>query len=106
MVRDDEAEFYVRDTGMGIEAEDLDKIFGVFRRGKNSAVLNIAGKGVGLASVKSIVETYDGSIWVESTFGRGSTFRFTINGRFVASTMSGANLQPQDGEPAEAETAL
>ena len=56
----DEAEFYVRDTGIGIEPEDLDKVFFVFRRGKNPAVQNVAGKGVGLASVKSIIETYSG----------------------------------------------
>jgi signal transduction histidine kinase len=78
-----EAEFYVRDTGMGIEPEDLDKVFFVFRRGKNTQAQNIAGKGVGLASVKSIVETYNGKIWVESVLGAGTTFRFTINGKHV-----------------------
>jgi signal transduction histidine kinase len=82
-VRADEAEFYVRDTGMGIDPEDVDKVFYVFRRGKGAAAQNVSGKGVGLASVKSIVETYNGSIWVESRPGRGSTFRFTVNGQFV-----------------------
>jgi signal transduction histidine kinase len=82
-VRGDEAEFYVRDTGIGIEPEDRNKIFYVFRRGKGAAVQNVAGKGVGLASVKSIVETYNGSIWVESTPGSGSTFKFTVNGQYV-----------------------
>lgn len=82
-VRADEAEFYVRDTGIGIDPDDLDKVFYVFRRGKGAAVQNVSGKGVGLASVKSIVETYNGSIWVESKLGRGSTFRFTVNGQFV-----------------------
>jgi signal transduction histidine kinase len=80
-VRLTEAEFYVRDTGMGIEPEDVEKVFFVFRRGKNSAAKNIPGKGVGLASVKSIVETYNGTIWVESKLGEGTTFRFTINGK-------------------------
>jgi signal transduction histidine kinase len=78
-----EVEFYVRDTGIGIDADDLDKVFFVFRRGKNSQLANIAGKGVGLASVKSIIETYNGKIWVESKLGEGSTFRFTINARFL-----------------------
>lgn len=82
-VRADEAEFYVRDTGIGIEPDDLDKVFFVFRRGRSAAAQNVAGKGVGLASVKSIVETYSGTIWVESQVGRGSTFRFTINGKHV-----------------------
>jgi signal transduction histidine kinase len=82
-VRGDEAEFYVRDTGMGIDPDDRDKVFYVFRRGKGAAVQNVAGKGVGLASVKSIVETYNGSIWVESQPGFGSTFKFTVNGQYV-----------------------
>lgn len=81
---DGEAEFYVADSGVGIEADDLPKVFQVFRRGKSQAVQNIAGKGVGLASVKSIVETYNGTIWVESQIGVGTTFRFTINGLFLA----------------------
>jgi signal transduction histidine kinase len=85
-VRAGEAEFYVRDTGLGIEPEEAPKVFYIFRRGRNSAGANATGKGVGLASVKSIVETYNGSIWVESRPGEGSTFRFTINGRFVPSS--------------------
>ncbi len=88
-----EAEFYVRDTGMGIDPEDQAKVFYVFRRGKNSTSRNIAGKGVGLSSVKSIVETYSGSIRVESELGNGSTFKFSINGQFVPQShpeMSGA----------------
>jgi signal transduction histidine kinase len=83
VLRASEAEFYVRDTGLGVEPEDRDKVFFVFRRGKNTAAQAVAGKGVGLASVKSIIETYEGSIWLESEVGQGSTFRFTINGKFV-----------------------
>jgi signal transduction histidine kinase len=89
-----EAEFYVRDTGMGIDAEDQAKIFYVFRRGKNSAVQNIPGKGVGLSSVKSIVETYSGSIHVESQPGNGSTFKFTINGQYVPSAQQKVSVAP------------
>ena len=89
VVRDDEAEFYVRDTGMGIEPEDVDKVFHVFRRGRSASAKGIAGKGVGLASVKSIVETYEGTIWVQSRPGRGSTFRFTVNGKFLVSPPMG-----------------
>ncbi|HEY1628221.1 MAG TPA: HAMP domain-containing sensor histidine kinase, partial [Tepidisphaeraceae bacterium] len=79
-----EAEFYVRDTGVGIEPTDTEKIFFVFRRGKNQATQTIAGKGVGLATVKSIVETYNGKIWVSGGVGAGSTFRFTINGKYLS----------------------
>lgn len=102
-VRTSEAEFYVRDTGLGIDAEDIAKVFYVFRRGKNSVDAGASGKGVGLASVKSIVETYNGSIWVESQPGQGSVFRFTINGRFVA---SGASAPAAITDPAASETHL
>jgi signal transduction histidine kinase len=78
-----EAEFYVSDTGIGIDPDELDKVFLIFRRGKNTVSQNIPGKGVGLASVKSIVETYSGTIGVTSQRGQGSEFRFTINGRFL-----------------------
>lgn len=81
-----EAEFFVKDNGIGIHADELDKVFLVFRRGKNSSDVDAAGKGVGLASVKSIIEMYSGRIWVESVLGEGSTFRFTINGRHVPAT--------------------
>lgn len=78
-----EAEFWVRDTGQGIDPEDIGKVFFVFRRGKSTAAQAVSGKGIGLASVKSIVETYAGKIWVESKLGEGTTFRFTINGQHV-----------------------
>jgi signal transduction histidine kinase len=93
----DAVEFYVRDTGIGIEAADIDKVFVVFRRGKSQAVQNVSGKGVGLASVKSIIETYEGAIRVESTPGKGSTFRFTIANKFVGSP---AAVAPQALEKA------
>jgi signal transduction histidine kinase len=101
-VRMTEVEFYVRDTGMGIEPEDVEKVFFVFRRGKNSAAMNIAGKGVGLASVKSIVETYNGKIWVESKMGEGTTFRFTINGKNLplgAGDGETGNVVSSDAQP-------
>jgi signal transduction histidine kinase len=97
--RDDAAEFYVKDTGVGIEPDDLAKVFVVFRRGKNTQAQNVPGKGVGLASVKSIIETYNGTIWAESQVGSGTTFRFTISGRHV----SPAEGQSNPGHDAAAE---
>ena len=96
-----ETEFYVRDTGIGIDPEDISKVFFVFRRGKNTANLNTPGKGVGLASCKSIVETYNGSIWVESELGKGTTFWFTINGKFVPTSQPRVANEPPV-EPAAA----
>lgn len=79
----EQPEFYVADTGVGIEREDQASVFCVFRRGRNVAAA-IAGKGVGLATVKTIVETYGGNIWVESKVGQGSIFRFAIGGKYFA----------------------
>lgn len=85
-IRQNEAEFYVRDTGLGIHPDDLQRVFYIFRRGRNAAEVHVPGKGIGLASVKSIIETYDGRIWVESEADRGSVFRFTIHGKFLAAS--------------------
>jgi len=86
---DGHAEFYVADTGIGIREEDLAKVFLVFRRGSNAPGGSV-GKGVGLASVKSIVQTYGGRIWVESILGEGSSFKFTIDAQYVHSKPSPA----------------
>jgi signal transduction histidine kinase len=96
---EDGIEFQVRDTGIGIDHEDLPKVFYIFRRGKNTAEVNVPGKGVGLASVKSIIETYDGRIWVQSEVGQGSCFRFTIAKKFVPSL--GGNGKHTDSEADE-----
>jgi signal transduction histidine kinase len=74
----DEAVFSVSDTGMGIAPDDLPTLFRVFRRAKNASMLKIPGKGVGLAYVKSIVETYQGRLWAESRLGEGTTFHMSF----------------------------
>jgi signal transduction histidine kinase len=70
--------FTVIDTGKGISEQDLPRIFQVFSRATHSGTHHVAGRGVGLASVRTIVEQLGGRIWVESVLGRGSTFTFTI----------------------------
>jgi signal transduction histidine kinase len=67
-----------RDTRMGIAADELPHLFHVFRRAKNVSMMKIPGKGVGLASVKSIIENYHGRLWAESTPGVGTTFHIAI----------------------------
>lgn len=64
----------VTDTGMGIEKEDLNRIFDRFYRVKNEKTRYIIGTGLGLPIVKSIVEAHDGMIRVESKPDHGSTF--------------------------------
>ena len=73
----------VSDTGQGIAQQDLSNIFQVFRRAKHSGSHAVAGRGVGLATVKSIVESYGGRVWVQSELGSGSTFHFTLDGNTV-----------------------
>ena len=71
----EEPVFYVKDNGMGIEAQYQEKIFSLFEKLDST----VEGTGIGLALIKRIVETHGGSIWVESEgLGKGSTFCFTI----------------------------
>jgi signal transduction histidine kinase len=68
----------VRDTGIGIAAEDLPKVFEEFYRTDQAKARVQRGTGVGLAIVKRIVESYDGKVWVESELGNGSKFSFSL----------------------------
>src|SRR5262249_49695949 len=61
--------FFIKDNGIGIEPEHLDRIFGLF----NKLDANSEGTGIGLTIVKRIIEVHDGRIWVESEVGKGST---------------------------------
>lgn len=71
--------FAVTDTGKGIAEEDLAGIFQMFRRAAHSGTDRVPGKGVGLASVKTIVEAYDGMIRVSSKLGEGTRFDFMLS---------------------------
>jgi len=69
---------FVRDTGRGINEKDHQRVFQVFQRARYSGETEASGRGVGLASVKTIIETYGGQIWLDSEPGRGATFYFTF----------------------------
>lgn len=64
----------VSDTGIGMHAEDVDRIFERFYRAQSSYDNAIAGTGLGLALTKALVEAHGGTISVSSELGRGSTF--------------------------------
>jgi signal transduction histidine kinase len=82
----------IADTGIGIRAEDLSRIFIEFSQVDSSLTRRHEGTGLGLALAKRLVEAHRGRIWVESAFGEGSTFHVLLplrpdaNGKQVSAT--------------------
>jgi two-component system phosphate regulon sensor histidine kinase PhoR len=74
----DYLEVQVRDRGIGIEAEEIPKIFDKFYRVKNPKTRQVIGTGLGLALVKGLIEAHRGSVEVESEVGVGTTFRVKL----------------------------
>ncbi len=72
------AEIIVSDTGMGISKTDQENLFTKFFRAENALKKQIGGTGLGLSIVKSIVEMHGGSVTVDSTLNRGSTFTVVL----------------------------
>lgn len=71
-------EFYVKDNGIGIALESQEKIFNIFEVISNKDRFGIRGNGIGLATVKKMVENSGGKIEVFSEIGKGSKFIFTL----------------------------
>jgi len=74
--RDGEVLFWVRDTGCGVSAEDLPRIFDRFWQARKAE--SHRGAGLGLPIAKGLVEAHGGQIWLESAVGQGTTVFFTI----------------------------
>jgi signal transduction histidine kinase len=88
----------VSDQGHGIRPEDLGRVFSRFER---IATEKVGGTGLGMPISKEIIELHHGRMWVESTFGVGSTFLFELplNG-------GGEPLPPAGAQPASLPTAI
>ncbi len=77
---ENEIQVDVTDNGIGISAEEQERVFERFYRGEDPLVLATSGTGLGLSIVQRLIEMHNGRIWMESTGvrGEGSTFSFTL----------------------------
>jgi len=81
----------VEDTGIGIEADKIEHIFGEFNQVEDSQNRKFEGTGLGLAIVQRLVKLMDGEMWVESEAGRGACF-----GVRISLPLAGAHALPPD----------
>jgi signal transduction histidine kinase len=77
-VYDDYVELAIKDTGMGIAAEEMDKLFQPFERTDRAKYMSIEGTGLGLPISRFLIEAHGGQLWIESQPGKGSIFTFTL----------------------------
>jgi signal transduction histidine kinase/ActR/RegA family two-component response regulator len=92
----------IRDTGVGIAAEDQSRIFEEFQQVSGGATSTHEGTGLGLALARKFVELHGGRLWVESEVGAGSTFTFSLPGQATlpVQTVGGPRPEPQARRPA------
>ncbi len=76
--RENEIEFSIKDTGVGIPKDQQKRIFSKFFRAPNVMRMQTEGTGLGLFITKNIIESHGGKIWFESEEGKGTTFYFTL----------------------------
>jgi signal transduction histidine kinase len=72
------AQFSISDNGIGIEEENMEKLFQVFQQLDTGIARRYQGTGLGLSISKKLVELHGGKIWAQSKYGEGSTFTFQI----------------------------
>lgn len=92
VLKDNELEFYVRDTGIGISKEKQKVIFDRFTQADDSLTRKFGGSGLGLTISKGLIELLGGRLWSVSNLGEGSTFYFTIPYQVATEEQSQENL--------------
>jgi signal transduction histidine kinase/CheY-like chemotaxis protein len=97
---DDKAQLRVRDTGVGIPAEAIPKLFERFHRVPNTRSRSHEGSGIGLALVHELVKLHGGTIRVESSVGQGTTF--TVDIPFGQSHLPSGQIDGSRGLPSTA----
>jgi CheY-like chemotaxis protein len=96
--------FSVSDTGIGMTKEQISRLFTSFEQADGSITRRFGGTGLGLAISKSIVEKMGGIIWVESEYGRGSVFNFTVKLDLVTEPLAASAQSSFDEESTVKET--
>jgi len=100
--------FDVADTGIGIREEDIPHLFTAFQRLDEQENRSVEGAGLGLSIVKQLLDMMDGSVSVESEYGRGTTFHIEIPQEIVDNTPIGEAglLHPEKEEPEDGGVSL
>ena len=86
----------VSDTGIGIRAEDMDKLFQSFRRLDEERNRNIEGTGLGIAIVQKLLDMMDSCLEVASEYGKGSEFSFKLTQKIIDATQIGNYSERQN----------
>eukprot|EP01133_Synstelium_polycarpum_P011151 gene11151-12991_t len=92
MLMDATAHFSIKDEGMGIKPQNIEKLFTRFYRIETKHTQNISGFGIGLYLCAEIIQHHEGKIWVESESAKGSTFYFSLPAAQEVSLTSTAQL--------------